>query len=305
MSLLSVNNLNKSFKNTKVLKDLNLYIEKGEIVALIGPNGSGKTTLMKCIAGLLKIDSGSIKIDDISILDNREKYLEKFSSVIETPSLYELLTGYENLKIIKEINNVSDKQLNKILNFIKLGDKVYSKVKTYSLGMKQRLALGIALLTEPKLLILDEPTNGLDPHSSSELCDLLVDLSKNNDISIIISSHILSDLKKISDKLIFIKNGEILSEDKINSTIGFSNVIFGATNINNLITHIKDYNITESIIKIQENKINVNILGSNIPILLNKLSKDNLEYTYIDIINSNLESTYNSIYGGDCNDAVN
>ncbi|MBD7916220.1 ABC transporter ATP-binding protein [Clostridium sp. Sa3CUN1] len=298
MNTLIVKNLNKSFKNIKVLNEINFSIEKGNIVALVGPNGAGKTTLMKCITGLTTIDNGLIEIDGTSINKNRSKYLSNFSSIIETPSLYEMLSGYDNINFIKEINNISKEKFNEILSFVNLGDRIYSKVKTYSLGMKQKLALGMALLTEPKLLILDEPTNGLDPSASSDLCNLLLEMSRKINISILVSSHILSDLEKICDKIIFIKDGSIFLENKSDSTITFSTILLTFDNINEALICINNYSIVDSISEVDSSNIKVKIKTDKISKLLKLLLEDNLYFTNIDIIKHNIENSYNSIYGG-------
>lgn len=298
MNILNIKNLNKSFKNVKVLKDLTFSIKKGEIVAVVGPNGIGKTTLMKSIAGLINVDSGLIEINNISIKDNRESYLSKFSCIIETPSLYEILSGYDNINLIRTINNISKDKLNEILSFINIGDKINSKVKTYSLGMKQRLALGIALLTEPELLVLDEPTNGLDPSGSSELRNLLLKLASTKGVSVLISSHILSDLEKICNKIIFIKDGSIISVNYPLPTSEYTNIILTIEKCESIIPYIIKYNLAKEVSQINENTINIKIKTSKLSALLNNLANDNIYYTNIDIIKDTIENYYNNIYRG-------
>lgn len=296
VNILNVKNLDKSYKENKVLSDLTFSIKKGEIVALVGPNGAGKSTLMKCIAGLLKIDRGIIEIEGTKIKDDREKYLAKFSCIIETPSLYEMLSGYDNVNLIRNLNNISMDKLNEIIKFIDIDEKINSKVRTYSLGMKQRLALGIALLTEPKLLILDEPTNGLDPSASIGLRNLLVKLSKEKGMSILISSHILSDLEEVSDKIIFVKEGKIsLSQDTLNRH-QYANIILTITEGMDIVQLINNYKITEDIKYISKNKVKIIVEKSKVSILLSNLAKDNINYQDIEIIKNSIENIYTNIY---------
>lgn len=298
MRVLDIINLNKSYKNNKVLNDCTFSINKGEIVGLVGPNGSGKTTIMKAIAGLIEFDSGTIKIKGNTIENNREDYLSKFSCIIETPALYETLSGYNNIEYIRKMNKVPKEKLDEIISFIDIRDKINCKVKTYSLGMKQRLALGIALVTKPELLILDEPTNGLDPSGVADLRNILLELAKSKGISILISSHILSDLDKICDKIVFIKNGSIVSVSDVKSKLEYTYVQLNIDENSNVISIISNYNIVKDVTKINDNKLSIKIENSKVSQLFNNLSKDNIYYTNIEIIKDSIENTYESIYRG-------
>jgi ABC-2 type transport system ATP-binding protein len=211
MNILEVNHISKSFSGKKILDNISFSISEGEIVGFVGPNGAGKTTTIRLITNLIHSDKGNVSICGCDLIKEREKALSNAAAIIENPSLYTFLSGFDNIDFIRKINNISKEKVNKIIEFIGLSDRINDKVKKYSLGMKQRLALGICLLTEPKLLILDEPTNGLDPSGTLELRKILVSLTKENKTSILISSHILSEIEKICDKIIFIKDGKIIS----------------------------------------------------------------------------------------------
>lgn len=211
--VLEIKNLSKKFGNKNILNNISLSIYEGDIVGLIGPNGAGKTTLIKTILGLLNKNSGSIEICNINLEKNFEEALSNVGCIIEKPDLYENLTGTKNLKITSIINNINDKEyIDKVIKMVKLNTRINDKVKKYSLGMKQRLALANALIKKPKLLILDEPTNGLDPLGIKELRNIIKDVNKNMGISILISSHILSEIENISDKIIIIDNGYVIEE---------------------------------------------------------------------------------------------
>lgn len=214
MEILSVSNLNKSYSK-KVLDNLNFTINKGEIVGLVGPNGAGKTTLMRILCLLSKADSGEVKLCGISnnSKKDREKYLSNLSAIIETPALYENLSGYDNIDLIRRINNLSKERMNEMIEFINIGDMIKHKVKQYSLGMKQRLALGISLLNSPNLLILDEPTNGLDYDGIIEFRKLISEIVSKNQVSVIISSHILSEIEKLCQRILFLKEGKLIDEN--------------------------------------------------------------------------------------------
>lgn len=211
--VLEVVNLSKSFGKRKVLNQVNLTIHEGDIVGLIGPNGAGKTTLIKTILNLYKSDSGSVKICGFDIKKDLENALSKTGSIIENPDMYLNLSGKKNLTITALINNINDKEyIDEMVKFVGLSDRIDDKVKKYSLGMKQRLALANALIKRPKLLILDEPTNGLDPYGIKELRMILKKISQEENMSILISSHILSEVENICDRVMIIDKGNIISE---------------------------------------------------------------------------------------------
>lgn len=211
--VLEVNNLFKSFGNRKILSDINLKLYEGDIVGLIGPNGAGKTTLIKTITSLYKIDKGNIKICNFDIKKELEEALSKIGCIIESPDLYDELTGRDNIEIIKMLNNIKDNNyIEEMIDFVKLKNRIDEKVKKYSLGMKQRLALLCALIKKPKLLILDEPTNGLDPKGIKELREMIKKISIEDNISVLISSHILKEVESICDRIVIIKEGKIINE---------------------------------------------------------------------------------------------
>ena len=211
--VLEVNNLSKSFGKRKVLNNIDFDIYEGDIVGLIGPNGAGKTTLIKTILSLYKYDTGSVKICGFDIKKNLEDALSKTGSIIENPDMYLNISGRKNIEIISLINNIKDKEyIKKIIKFVGLEDRINDKVKKYSLGMKQRLGIACALIKRPKLLILDEPTNGLDPGGIKELRKILKTISEKENMSILISSHILSEVENICDRIMIINSGKIVSE---------------------------------------------------------------------------------------------
>lgn len=202
MVILTVKNVNKKVKNKSILSDISFEIKKGEIVGLVGANGAGKTTLMKSILGLINYQSGEI-ITDIKMDANSSD----IGALIEAPGIYPYLSGYDNLKLFNESKD--DNDITDIITKLKMNDYISKKAKNYSLGMKQKLGIAMALLNNPQLIILDEPMNGLDPRAVKDVRDVLVDLSKKG-VAILISSHILSELIKITDSLLIIDRGEII-----------------------------------------------------------------------------------------------
>lgn len=211
--VLEVNNLSKSFGKRKVLNNINFDIYEGNIVGLIGPNGAGKTTLIKTILNFYKSDTGSVKICGFDVKKNLEEALSKTGSTIENPDMYLNISAMKNIEIISLINNIKDKNyIDEMIKFVGLEDRINDKVKKYSLGMKQRLGIACALIKRPKLLILDEPTNGLDPKGIKELRKMLKTISEKENMSILISSHILSEVENICDRVMIIDDGKIISD---------------------------------------------------------------------------------------------
>ena len=207
-NILRIENLTKSYDKNTVLKNINLEINEGSIFGLIGHNGAGKSTLMKSILGLVKKDSGKITLYGKEVNEKNQKETNKnLGSLIENPSFYDHLTAYDNLDIICDMKNIKKDNIDEILNEVGLFKSKNKKVRDFSLGMKQRLGIAIALIGNPKFLILDEPINGLDPYGIEEMRDLFQNIVKNSNTSILISSHILDEIEKISTHIGILKNG--------------------------------------------------------------------------------------------------
>lgn len=209
-NIIEVINLNKSYGKKQVLKDVSLSVKSNEIVGFIGPNGAGKSTTLKCLCNLIYPDSGSITINGYNLLKDRENALKHQAALIEAPGLYADMTGRENIKLIGMLRNISKERMQEIYEFTNIKDALNRKVSGYSMGMKQRLALGICIMSKPKFLILDEPSNGLDPTGIIDLRNTLEHLRANEDMSILFSSHQLGEVEKLADRIICINDGRII-----------------------------------------------------------------------------------------------
>lgn len=215
-NVLQIKNLQKEFKDTQVVNLSSLSVQQGEIYGFLGPNGAGKTTTMKMILSLISRTAGDIEVFGQSIGTDKQ-YLNQIGSMIEEPSYYPNLTGYENLLVFQKILGFDKKNIQETLKIVGLAQPKNKKklVKDYSLGMKQRLALAFALVKKPRLLILDEPTNGLDPAGIHEIRELIIKLAKEQGITVFISTHILSEVEHIADRVGIINHGQLVYEGEI------------------------------------------------------------------------------------------
>lgn len=293
--VVEVKGLYKKFGKTEVLHDVSFDIYEDEIVGFIGPNGAGKSTTMKCICNLIFPTSGTIKICGYDIVKEREKALAKQSSLIENPGLFPNLTGLENLKYFASYKNVPQEKIDEIITFMNLGEGLNRRTSKYSLGMKQRLALGIALLSDPKLLILDEPTNGLDPAGIFNLRNQLKTLAKEKHVSILVSSHQLGELEKISDRYICINQGRIVENpEHVNNNSCYHLVMMQGDQVDAL------FQASKEIISYQYQDDGYDVIVSKdgkIQNIIKELQEQNIEFEDIMKKVIDIETVYSKLYG--------
>lgn len=219
MNVLEVKNLKKVIGKREIIKDLNFTVKEGEIYGFLGPNGAGKTTTIRMLVGLIAQTSGEIKICGVSLKENKERALKDVGAVVENPELYKYLSGRENLMQIARIRKVSKEEVEDLIKLVGLENRINDKVKKYSLGMKQRLGLAAALIGNPKLLILDEPTNGLDPSGIIDFRNIVKSASRERGMAVFVSSHILSEVQQLCDRVAFINDGVIKAVEDMNEAI--------------------------------------------------------------------------------------
>lgn len=215
MNVLEVKSLKKTLGKREIIKDISFSIKDGEIFGFLGPNGAGKTTTIRMLVGLIAPNKGDISICGESLLKNKEKALKNVGAVVENPELYKYLSGRENLMQIARIRRVSKEEVEELIKLVGLEDRINDKVGKYSLGMKQRLGLAAALIGSPKLLILDEPTNGLDPSGILDFREIVKKAAREKGMAVFISSHILSEIQNLCDRVAFINDGVIKSVEDI------------------------------------------------------------------------------------------
>ncbi|HEX7056853.1 MAG TPA: ABC transporter ATP-binding protein [Bacilli bacterium] len=218
-TVLSVQGLWKKIGRKMIIRDISFEIGAGEIFGFLGPNGSGKTTTIRMLVGLVRPTKGSVLICGKDVQREHDEALAQVGSIVENPEMYSFMSGMENLLHFARMQpNVTSERIDEVVELVGLTERIHDKVKTYSLGMKQRLGLAQALLGRPKLLILDEPTNGLDPQGIKELRDFIHRLADTG-IGILISSHLLSEVQLICERVAIIKNGEVIAIGRVDELL--------------------------------------------------------------------------------------
>lgn len=288
--ILSVNKLSKSYGTQKVLQDISFLIEKPLIIALVGPNGSGKSTLLNIIANLLPADQGSISVMDKT---NQDPAIFRDVSYMQDNSvLYDYLTGYDHLQFIGDVQKVSKKQIRAAAERIGITSFLNKKVANYSLGMKQQLLLTMAIVNEPKLLIMDEPLNGLDPTNAIKVRNLLLELAKEG-TAILLSSHNLSEIDRVTSNILFLKNGELLKENLAD----YENVYYHFT-IKGLVDPENLFQNTTAIVKsYQDNRLTLSLNGTPLTEILGIFNQEGIVVTDLEKKVVGSEERYQELFG--------
>lgn len=299
-TILECKDLCKDFGKKKILKNVSLKIEEGDILGFIGPNGAGKTTTIKLILGLQSITKGTVSINGYDIQKNFTNAIEKVGAIVENPDMYMYLSGYDNLKLVANLyKGITKERIDKVVKLVKLENRINDKVSKYSLGMRQRLGIAQAILHNPKLLILDEPTNGLDPEGIKEMRELLVKLAQEKKMAILISSHNLAELDNFCNKVCIIKNGEVIETSEISKIKNDERKTFRIFETN-------DSKMIEKLIKniglafktIDDKKIKINIDKDEVPDLIKCLVENDIKIYEVKEEEKTLEEAFFEKTGG-------
>ncbi|GED16398.1 ABC transporter ATP-binding protein [Aneurinibacillus migulanus] len=220
-TVIQIRNLTKKIGRKKLVDSLTFDIKRGEVFGFLGPNGAGKTTTIRMMVGLMSATKGEVIIEGKSIAHEFEQAIQHVGAIVENPEMYKFLTGYQNLVHFANMvpGGIKKERIKEVVELVGLESRIRHKVKTYSLGMRQRLGVAQALLHKPSVLILDEPTNGLDPSGIRELRDYLRNLAQNEGISIIVSSHLLSEMELMCDRIAIIQNGKLIDVKRITELV--------------------------------------------------------------------------------------
>ena len=296
--LLECQNLCKSFGKKQILKNVSFEIDEGDILAFIGPNGSGKTTTIKLILGLQSIDEGKVIINGYDIKKDFVKAISNVGAIVENPDTYMYLTGWQNLKLIANMyKGITNEKIMEIVKLVDLEKRINDKVSKYSLGMRQRLGIARALINNPNILILDEPTNGLDPEGIKDLRILLKKLAKEG-LGILISSHNLAELESFCNKVLIIDEGTIIETSEVKEFKNNGNkYVFS-------VSDTKDLSI-EGMYEVVKDKFSFNGDKEDIASIIKTLVKKNIDIYEVHMQELTLEEAFLKKTGGKKNDKAN
>lgn len=293
--VLKVRNLTKVYGTRAAVDNISFEIYEGEIFGFLGPNGSGKSTTIKCITGLAKPTSGTVSICGHSVTKDFEKAISYVGGIIENPEMYKNFKGIDNLKYYASLYpNITKEKIEEVVNLVGMQNRINDRVSTYSLGMKQRLGIAQALLHDPKLLILDEPTNGLDPNGILEMRNFLKQLARKKRISILISSHIIAEMELICDTVGIIDNGKLIKVKTVNQlkAIESSKKIQAQVSYPNYSAKLILNKYNPKKIGIKGNQVSFALSEDKIPEIINLLLDNNITIYSINSISKTLEDIF-------------
>ncbi|MEG8946184.1 ABC transporter ATP-binding protein [Rosettibacter firmus] len=283
--IIEVRGLTKKFGKIVAVNNLDLNVYKGDVFGFLGPNGAGKSTTIRMLLSLIKPNSGTIKIFGLNLHTHKKEILKKVGAIVEKPDFYLYLTAYKNLEILGKLSGVeiTKNKIMEMLDLVGLSERFNSKVKTFSHGMKQRLGIAQALLHDPELIILDEPTTGLDPQGMKEIRDLIVNLSKLKGKTIFLSSHILREVELIANRMIIINKGSAQVEGKVDELLKSGKVLvtFEVNNIDKALNVINSSNWVNHLKSIDKNSLTFEMLHNEISSLNKYLVDNSLEVSAV------------------------
>ena len=283
---IELDHLSKSFRDIKAVDKLSLKVFKGDVYGFLGPNGAGKSTTIRMMISLITPTSGNIRLFGQNLSQNRRQILQRIGSLIEKPDFYNWLSAFKNLEILGKLSNVNNLQgkIMEVLKIVGLEGRAHSKVKTYSQGMRQRLGIAQALLHDPELMILDEPSNGLDPQGQKEMRTLIRSLNTQKGITIAISSHILAEIEQIAGRMVIIDKGKAIVEGDVEQLLNASdmNVKIEVDNPAMAVRAIENTKWKSKLTEISNGKLNFKMDRSEIPSLTSYIDKNGLKIFSID-----------------------
>lgn len=293
--IIEIKNLSKHFKNLKAVENLNINVYRGDVFGFLGPNGAGKSTTIRMLLTLIKPDKGSIKIFGKDLFKEKLSILKNIGAIVEKPDFYGYLSAYKNLELLGKISGheISTKRIMETLELVGLAERYKSKVKTFSHGMKQRLGIAQALLHDPDLIILDEPTTGLDPMGMKEIRDLIIHLSRDQKKTVFLSSHILYEVEQVANRMIIINKGTARVEGSVKELLDATNlsVTFEVGDVIKATKIISESIWSEKLKSTSANKLEFNVGNQEIA-LLNKLLVENGVDVYSIIPTRSLEEYF-------------
>lgn len=277
--VIQVNHLNKSFSEIEAVDDLSFTVNEGDVYGFLGQNGAGKSTTIRMLLSLVRPSSGEIMIFGKNLLTQRNEILKHIGAVIEKPDLYKFMSAFQNVSIFARMSGVrrSSSDIMNQLEMVGLAGRAYDKVKTFSQGMKQRLGIAVALIHDPQLIILDEPTNGLDPQGIADIRNLILHLSRERGKTILVSSHLLNEIELISNRILIIDRGKKIVEDNADMLLDPSNTIVEIQTLNNVAARerLLQTNWASSLLS-QNDQLSFRMDKAAIPLLVKQMTDMNI-----------------------------
>ncbi|GMA50681.1 putative ABC transporter ATP-binding protein YhcH [Alicyclobacillus contaminans] len=298
-----IRHLTKAIGKKTIVDDLSFDIPEGEVFGFLGPNGAGKTTTIRMMVGLITKTRGKVFVYGTDVDKDFRAAMNRVGAIVENPELYKFLTGYQNLKHFARMSTgVGEERIREVVKLVGLEQRIHDKVKTYSLGMRQRLGLAQALLRKPDVLILDEPTNGLDPAGIRELRDHLRTLAKRDGVAVIVSSHLLSEMELMCDRVAIIQSGKLVDVRTIRNGLGADEDTEQTTEI-----QVDDGEAAVAVIRadhagvsaqLQESAVVVSVTRDKVPEIVRSLVVAGIKIYAVNSVNKSLEDTFLEITGG-------
>jgi ABC-2 type transport system ATP-binding protein len=298
-SVMQLKNLRKTIGSKPIIKGLNFDIYSGEVFGFLGPNGAGKTTTIRMMVGLMDMSEGDVIIQGHSVKKEFKQAIQHVGGIVENPEMYPFMSGWKNLRhYARMIPGITDERMEEVVRLVGLEKRMKDKVGKYSLGMRQRLGIAQALLHNPSILILDEPTNGLDPSGIREVRSYIRRLATEEGVAIIVSSHILSEMEMMCDRIGIIKNGELVSIQPVKEALHQSEkkeVSLEASPLNEAEAVLKAF--LEGPVKFDQDMLNFTIKREDIPHLVQRLVKANVDIYSLNVKRSTLEDKFLDLIG--------
>lgn len=277
-AIIKVNNLSKQYRELKAVDDISFTVHAGDIYGFLGQNGAGKSTTIRMLLTLIEPTAGTIELFGKNLYSHRKEVLRQIGAVIEKPDLYKYLTAYENLSLFARMSGVTvtEKKLNDQLEQVGLAKRAHSKVRTFSQGMKQRLGIAIALIHDPQLIVLDEPTNGLDPQGIADIRNLILHLSRHQGKTILVSSHLLHEIELIANRMLIIDKGKKIMEGTVAELVDPANTI----------VHLEVTNPQEVLSWLQQSRWSANVYEQDKQVILLRMNKTQVPALTTDLVNA-------------------
>ena len=292
-------NLKKKIGNKEIIKGLDFEIHSGEVFGFLGPNGAGKTTTIRMLVGLIDITEGDVLIEGKSIKTDFNNAIQHVGAIVENPEMYPFLSGWKNLKqYARMVPGITDQRIHEIISLVGLEKAIHEKAGRYSLGMRQRLGIAQALLHKPSILILDEPTNGLDPSGIREIRKYIRALAEQENVSVIVSSHLLSEMELLCDRIGVIKNGQLVALEEV-KTIENSTALQDVFIEAEPLAQVKKYLETQlsTGVRLKGKELVLSLQKEEIPSILKKMISQGFDVYGVNVLQSTLEDKFFNLIG--------